>query len=210
MSKPACRLYLTSPPVLEISDFARTLEQVLKTVDCASFLLNLHTPDPAATEEAASELMGMAFDNDTAFLIADAPDIALKLGADGTHITQGIEAYREARAILGIDRIIGVECSSTRHDAMELGEMGIDYIAFGAPDAGFDDIAATLEMTHWWAELFKVPCVSFCNDDFDAAQQLIEAGADFLGLGGTIWRDQRNPVKTLQKYQRLITSQKAA
>ena len=41
-------------------------------------------------------------------------------------------AYAAARAIMGDDKIIGVTCHDSKHLAMEAGEAGADYVAFGA------------------------------------------------------------------------------
>lgn len=123
-----------------------------------------------------------------AALIEDDARMARTLRADGVHLTWNAEIgkrYAEARDVLGNRYIVGVMAGASRHDAMELAEAGADYIGFGLGDA--PDEAATarelrLEYVAWWAEIFEIPCVGFDVDNAAEAAELIQAGADFVGL----------------------------
>ena len=66
-----------------------------------------------------------------AVLLNDRPDLAFETGCDGVHIGQEDGTYAEARKAVG-DGIVGVTCHNSRHLAMEAGEKGADYVAFGA------------------------------------------------------------------------------
>lgn len=122
-----------------------------------------------------------------ALLVGDA-GLAKSLGADGVHLpySDDIEdVYREARRTLGAGAIVGVDCGSSRHAAMSLGEAGADYIAFGlghgAP-AGDEARRARGELVAWWAELFEVPVVALDVTEAGEAAELAAAGADFISL----------------------------
>jgi len=210
MSKSTCRLYLATPQRLDLADFTDTLEAVLAQVDCASLVLNLDTDDQGLIEEAASELMSIVFPHDTAFLIADAPDIALKLGADGVHLSDGNRSYAQVRKTLGAERIVGVGGLTSRHEAMEAGETGADYIAFNNPGSTNGDINAVCEKTQWWTDLFEVPCVAFDDGDPETAKKLIASGVDFLCVGDSLWTAPQGPVKTAQTYVQLMQRDAAA
>src|SRR3546814_3673441 len=67
-----------------------------------------------------------------AFIVNDDMSLAKRLGADGVHLGQSDGDPREARALLGPSAQIGVTCHDSRHLAMEAGEAGADYVAFGA------------------------------------------------------------------------------
>src|SRR3546814_17115558 len=54
------------------------------------------------------------------------------LGADGVHLGQDDGDPREARALPGPSAPIGVTCHDSRHFAMEAGDAGADYVAFGS------------------------------------------------------------------------------
>src|SRR3989338_3081770 len=136
-TREPCRLYLITPPRFEPRAFADTLKMALDAGDVACLQLRLKgeneaPPQADAIRRAAEILMPLAQASDVAFLINDRPDLAAELGADGTHIGQTDTDYAEARKLVGPDRIVGVTCHNSRHLAMEAGEAGADYVAFGA------------------------------------------------------------------------------
>jgi thiamine-phosphate pyrophosphorylase len=83
-----------------------------------------------------------------------------------------------------------VTCHDSRHLAMEAGEAGADYVAFGAFYP-----TTTKETQHrpdpailtWWQTLFGAPCVAIGGITPDNARPLVEAGADFLAVSSAIW-----------------------
>lgn len=123
-----------------------------------------------------------------AALIADDVAAARALGADGVHLTWRagiVDAYKEARAGLGPDAIVGADAGRSRHDAMELGEAGADYVAFGIPAHVGDRETARerrLELVAWWAEIFEIPLVAFNVETVEDAAELARAGADFIAV----------------------------
>jgi thiamine-phosphate pyrophosphorylase len=129
---------------------------------------------------------------DIALLLDGRPDIAIRAGADGAHLT-GIAALTAALGALKPDRIAGSGGLRSRHDAMLAAEAGADYAMFGEPDhsggqgnrPAFDTV---LERIAWWAELFQSPCVGYAAN-LDEVGALAQAGADFIALGDWIWTD---------------------
>ena len=65
--------------------------------------------------------------------------IASRGGADGVHLNGGSEAVAEARSSLKGERIIGAGGLRSRHDAMDIGETGVDYdsIEAAVDEAGY-------------------------------------------------------------------------
>jgi len=66
------------------------------------------------------------------FIIDDRLDIAYRINADGLHIGEDDASYEEARALLGVDKIIGVSCYGDIERAKKYANLGADYVAFGA------------------------------------------------------------------------------
>ena len=123
-----------------------------------------------------------------ATLVADDPQLARTVRADGVHLcwSRDIEArLAEAREILGTRYIIGAEAGYTRHDAMVLGEAGADYVAFPPPpphEATDTAWADHLDNVAWWAEIFEVPCVAFGAETPEDVADFTDAGADFVAV----------------------------
>ena len=121
-----------------------------------------------------------------AVLIESDANLARMIKADGLHIPWSkdpLKSYREARDTLGAHAMIGVDVGRSRDDAMEAGEAGADYIAFGIPARVEDRATAEgrqLELANWWSEIFEIPCVAFDIATPDHARALAEAGAEFI------------------------------
>lgn len=184
-----CQLYLISPPDPG-PDFADRLARALDDGPVAAFQLRMKDADDAAIIAMAEQLMPVCAARDCAFLLNDRADLAAQLGADGVHLGRSDGSIKAARALLGRDAQIGATCHDSRHFAMEAGEAGADYVAFGA----FYE-TRTKETVHrpdpeiltWWSTMFVLPCVAIGGITADNAAPLIEAGADFLAVSSAVW-----------------------
>ena len=126
-----CRLYLISPPKLSAANFLGPLKEALAGGDVASFQLRLKNVSDDEIRRAADVLRHVVQAHGTAFILNDRPDLAAELGCDGVHVGQEDASYAEARRLMP-GGIVGVTCHDSRHLAMEAGEAGADYVAFGA------------------------------------------------------------------------------
>ncbi|HEY0623693.1 thiamine phosphate synthase [Sphingomonas sp.] len=187
--RPPCQLYLISP--LDVAgDFRGRLARALDAGPVAAFQFRVKDVDQHAAARLAEPLQRICADRDVAFIVNDSVSLTRRLGADGVHLGQGDGDPREARSILGPSVQIGVTCHDSRHLAMEAGEAGADYVAFGAFFP-----TATKETTHrpdpsilsWWTTVFEVPCVAIGGITPDNAAPLVAAGADFLAVSGAVW-----------------------
>jgi thiamine-phosphate pyrophosphorylase len=189
-----------------VHDFAGVLKDALKGGDVASFQLRLkHVPDDEI-RRACDVLRPIVQANGTAFILNDRPDLAAELGCDGVHIGQEDATYAEARAALP-NGIVGVTCHDSRHLAMEAGEAGADYVAFGAffptrtkePKTGAD-----IELIRLWSESMVVPCVAIGGITVENAPALIAAGADFLAVAGGVWEHQGGAEEAVRQFNQLM------
>lgn len=193
--RPACQLYLISPPVFD-AGFPDRLKAAFDGGPVAAFQLRLKDVGDGAVREAARQLMPICARHEVAFILNDRMDLAHELGADGVHLGQGDGDPKEARRLLGAQAQIGVTCHDSRHLAMEAGEAGADYVAFGAFFP-----TATKETAHrpdpsilgWWSTLFEIPCVAIGGVTAGNARPLVEAGADFLAVLGAVWNHPEGP-----------------
>lgn len=193
--RPPCQLYLISPPAID-DGFATRLAEAFDGGHVAAFQLRLKGIDEDAIVRAAEPLQKLCAERDVAFIINDSVAIAKRLGVDGVHLGQGDGDPREARKILGPSVQIGVTCHDSRHLAMEAGEAGTDYVAFGAFYP-----TMTKETHHrpdpsilsWWTTVFELPCVAIGGITADNAAPLVKAGADFLAVSGAVWNHPDGP-----------------
>lgn len=195
-SERDCRLYLVTPPAFELDAFAHKMAEALDGGDVACVQLRLKDAPDGAVRDAARTLMPVCHARDVAFIVNDRPDLAAQMDADGVHIGQEDTAYGEARDLLGDDRIVGVTCHDSRHLAMEAGEAGADYVAFGAffpTETKEAKTAADPDILHWWSELTTVPCVAIGGITVGNCAPLVKAGADFLAVVSGVWNHPEGP-----------------
>ena len=200
------RLYLISPPKLSASNFLGPLTEALKGGDVASFQLRLKNISDDEIRRAVDTLRPAVQSAGTAFILNDRPDLAAELGCDGVHVGQEDTSYREARAAMP-DGIVGVTCHDSLHLAMDAGEAGADYVAFGAffPTATKEPKTRTEpEILRAWSMATVVPCVAIGGITVDNAPVLVEAGADFLAVSAGVWDHADGPQAAVRAFNRLF------
>ncbi len=184
-----CSLYLISPPSIE-DGFDRVLGHALDAGGVGAFQLRLKDADDAEVLRQAARLISVCAASGVSFLLNDRADLAARAGADGVHLGQDDGSIAEARALLGRDAEIGITCHASRHLAMEAGEAGADYVAFGSFYPSGTKTSAHRpepEILEWWSKLFVLPCVAIGGITPGNAAPLVGAGADFLAVSGAVW-----------------------
>jgi thiamine-phosphate pyrophosphorylase len=204
--RPPCQLYLISP--LDVSGaFSKTLKAALDAGSVAAFQFRVKDVSEHEAARLAEPLQRVCADHDVAFIVNDSMGLAKRLGADGVHLGQQDGDPREARALLGPAAQIGVTCHDSRHLAMQAGEAGADYVAFGSFFP-----TSTKAVSHrpepsilsWWSTLFELPCVAIGGITPHNGRELVEAGADFLAVCSAVWRHPEGPAAAVEAFQDVL------
>ena len=183
------KLYLISPQDVA-GEFPDRLEAALEPGVATAFQLRVKDVNEHELALLAEPLQRICADADVAFIVNDSMALAKRLGADGVHLGQQDGDIRDARALLGPTAQIGKTCHDSRHFAMEAGEAGADYVAFGA------FYPTTTKPSHyrpepailsWWSAVFEIPCVAIGGITPDNAKPLVSAGADFIAVCQAVW-----------------------
>lgn len=201
-----CRLYLISPPKLSAANFLSPLREALSGGDVASFQLRLKDVSDDDIRRAVDTLRPVVQANGTAFILNDRPDLACELGCDGVHIGQEDASYADARAALP-NAIVGVTCHDSLHLAMDAGEAGADYVAFGAffpTQTKEPKTKADPEILRAWSMATIVPCVAIGGITVSNARTLVEAGADFLAVAAGVWEHADGPREAVAQFNALM------
>jgi thiamine-phosphate pyrophosphorylase len=207
-----CRLYLISPPAFELSHFSGQLKNALAGGDIGAFQLRLKNAGDAEILRAAEELIPICREHEVAFIMNDRPDLAKKCGADGVHLGQDDGDVASARKLLGDDMVIGVSCHDSRHLAMEAGEQGADYVAFGAfypttsksPEALAKYGTPAPDILNWWQTYMVLPCVAIGGINPLNCLPLVRAGADFIAAITAVWNHPESPKKAVEEFNKAI------
>ncbi|MDX2095757.1 MAG: thiamine phosphate synthase [Alphaproteobacteria bacterium] len=190
-----CRLYLVSPGVLALSAFATQLEAALSAGDVAAFQLRLKGASDDEIREAVRVLMPITHAHGVAFILNDRVDLAREMGVDGVHLGQEDMKLAEARVLLGDAVAIGISCHDSGHLAMEAGEGGADYVAFGAYHPTQSKSPEKLAMygtpkpdlLPWWSTYTTVPSVAIGGLTPENCGELVTQGADFIAAITAVW-----------------------
>ena len=187
-TEPA-KLYLISPQEVSGS-FPERLKAAFEPGLATAFQLRVKDIGEHELARLAEPLQRICADANVAFIVNDSMSLAKRLGADGVHLGQSDGDIRDARALLGPSAQIGKTCHDSRHLAMEAGEAGVDYVAFGAfyptttkPSSYRPDPS----ILSWWSAVFEIPCVAIGGITADNAKPLVDAGADFLAVCQAVW-----------------------
>ena len=197
MFETPCRLYLITPQSLDPLPFRDSLAAALDAGDIACLQLRLKDASEDDIARATEILMPVAAARDVAFLLNDNAALAARLGCDGAHLGQTDGDHAEARRLLN-GRILGITCHASRHLAMEAGELGADYVAFGAffPTETKQTIhRASTEILAWWHEMFEIPSIAIGGITAANCAPLVQAGADFLAVVGAVWNHPEGPAQ---------------
>ena len=201
--RPPCQLYLVSP--LDVNgDFPDRLARALDAGPIAAFQFRVKDIDQHAAAALAEPLQRLCADREVAFIVNDSIGLAKRLGADGVHLGQDDGDPREARASLGPNVQIGVTCQDSRHLAMEAGEAGADYVAFGSFYP-----TTTKQVQHhpdpsilsWWASMFELPSVAIGGITPANAAPLVAAGADFLAVSAGVWAHSEGEAAAVRAFE---------
>jgi len=107
------------------------------------------------------------------------------------HLADGARGVRAARKTLGTEAIVGAFCGTSRHDGMNAGEAGADYVSFGpaGQTALGTGARAEREIFEWWSEMIELPVVAEGALD-EATVAALAPVSDFLAFGEEIWREE--------------------
>lgn len=204
--KEPAKLYLISPQEVG-GGFPDRLRAALEPALAAAFQLRVKDVEEHELARLAEPLQRICADAGVTFIVNDSMKLAKRLGADGVHLGQSDGDIREARALLGPSAQIGKTCHDSRHLAMEAGEAGADYVAFGAfypTTTKPSNYRPAPSILSWWSAVFEIPCVAIGGITTANAKPLVAAGADFLAVCQAVWGGE-DPAQAVQAFAAVLT-----
>jgi thiamine-phosphate pyrophosphorylase len=88
MNENPCRLYLISPPAIDLPKFSEQLKNAFDGGDVGAFQLRLKSVSADEILKACEVLLPICREREIAFIMNDSPELARKSGADGVHLGQ--------------------------------------------------------------------------------------------------------------------------
>ena len=183
------RLVLVARPSLMGSDPAGLLASALTGGDVASLII-VEEAGHRDFQAFAEALVPVAQAANAAVMIAGDSRIAGRARADGIHLVDADRsALDDAMAKAAGRTMVGVSGGATRHEALELGEAGPDYVFFGKLDGDTweDPHPLNIERAEWWSAMIEIPCIAMGGSAVANIKPLIAAGPDFVALGAAVF-----------------------
>jgi thiamine-phosphate pyrophosphorylase len=171
----------------ETADTAKLLAQIEAALagGVAAVQYRDKSTDVARRHEQASELRALCRRFNVPLIVNDDLRLADLADADGVHLGRDDGSLREARIILGPDKLIGTSCYQSLALAQSAEAAGADYVAFGSffpsptkPAAGRAEAVLLREAT----QVIHVPIVAIGGITLTNAPILLDAGADSLAV----------------------------
>jgi len=124
-----------------------------------------------------------------ALIVNDDAEACRAADADGLHVGQGDMPPRQARAVIGAGRVIGVSTHSRAQFEAALREP-VDYIAvgpvFGTMSKENPDPIVGLELVRWARARTDRPLVAIGGIDASNIAAVLDAGADIVAVIGAL------------------------
>ena len=191
------QIYLITPKTTALGFYGQTLKPILDAVDIACLRLGLVSDSEDDIKRHADALREIAFEFDVPVLLTDHYRLVTELGLDGVHRTDGVQNLRDIRKELGADSIIGSFCGASKHQGLNAGEIGVDYVSFGpVSQSNLSDETAAADLFQWWTEMIELPVVAEGALSAERVSELKEF-VDFFALGEEIWNDEAPPLAKL-------------
>jgi len=157
---------------------------------------------PALRREQATALLALCRRHGRPLVINDHLDLCQAIDADGVHLGHTDGGVREARALLGKDRIVGASCYGDLALARAAVEAGASYVAFGgfypSPVKQYSFVTPPALLDGARAE-FTVPIVVIGGMTPANAAPLVEKGADLVAAITSVY-GARDPAEAARAF----------
>jgi thiamine-phosphate pyrophosphorylase len=198
------RLYL----ILDKKTAGRTplTEVAKKILDAKTDIMQLRdkTSDKLEVLKEALLLKVLLRNTRTLFIVNDYPDIAALCGADGVHLGRSDAQLKEARRLLGRDKIIGISCRCLKQ-ALDAQKGGADYIGIGpvcrTPLKNARPIG--LAELRKLKGLIRIPYFAIGGVEKKNLDHILKAGAQRVAVCRAVLKAKR-PAKEIEALQILL------
>ena len=196
-------IYLISPNKIKSNDFYIKLDRVLKSKKVNFFQLRLKKEKYKNKFSIGKKIKKICKKHKVNFIINDDPKLAKKLNSDGCHLGQKDMSIKNARKILGNNKIIGITCHNSKFLIKNAIKQNINYLAIGSffkTQTKKVKYRASLSTLKWYKSRYNMPLVAIGGINNTNYKKLLLNHADFLAISGYIWENKKfKPEQAIKK-----------
>ena len=140
------------------------------------------------------------------FIVNDRADIALVSNADGVHLGKEDISVKDARKLLGKNKIVGGTAHSLS-DAIKAEKAGVDYIGYGHIYHTFSKLKKTkpkgIKELQYVCKKIKIPVIAIGGISVLNASEVMNAKAHGIAVIGSVLQNS-DPVKAVAKLRKIV------
>ncbi|WP_194191166.1 thiamine phosphate synthase [Clostridium chrysemydis] len=193
------KIYLVTDHRLE---FESLLKKVREALESGVSLVQYRDKDVSTKVmvERSKKIKDLCDEFNSIFLVNDRIDVALAVDADGVHVGQDDMTCKEARKILGSEKIIGVS-TKTLEESIKAFEDGADYLGCGAiySTSTKDTSVISIEILKEIRDKVKLPVYGIGGIKLDNITADLKANVDGVAVITAIL-DSKNIKETVNKF----------
>ncbi len=191
---PNPRLFLITPPNIEIESFAELLDDTLSVNNIAILLVASDSIVFNNMHSNYKRIQQIAHRYNISALIQNNLKFANETTVDGVQIDE-LDVLKQTLVNPKPFEIVGAAGIESKHDAMVKGETQIDYMFFGNITATESEysLPKVLEFSEWWAENFNIPGVALAGQKLESIREIAKSGIEFIAVRNTIWNFPDGP-----------------
>lgn len=198
-----CRLVLIANP--DSGDHV-TLSAIAETNAIACCILYGGNTGEKDFLAFSTETVRMFQDHNIPVLIADDSQVMGRSGADGLYLEKAQASLQCVMDDLTPDRMVGCGNFKTRHDVMEAGETGVDFILMGklGGDTKTEPHPRNIQMASWCAEVLEVSVVVQAGNSIESLIQCAQTGADFVAVEQAVFNSSIKPKDAVIRAEEIL------
>jgi thiamine-phosphate pyrophosphorylase len=201
----AARLYVLIDGGSSEDAFAALAEGLIAAEVSVLQLRDKNLPDRQMLERART-LRALTQGTSTLFIMNDRPDLAALSGADGVHVGQDELTVKDARRVLGPDRLVGVSTHSLEQARSAVLD-GADYIGVGptfpSGTKKFAEFTGT-ELLRAVAPEIRLPAFAIGGIDAKNLAEVLATGITRVAVSGAV-TSAKDPVAAARELLRILT-----
>ena len=189
-------IYLISPSKIDVKTFPSILSKVLDTQMINVFQLRLKNYNDLDLIKITSLLYKICKKKNVTFILNDRIDIAKQINVDGVHIGKEDGSIKNARNVLGNNKIIGSSCYNNKNLSIKSQNLGANYVAFGAlfkTTTKKNTTKIVLSDLKKVRKNINLPIVGIGGLNKYNIKKLINLKLDFLAFCSSIWNTKKTP-----------------
>lgn len=135
--------------------------------------------------DIGKKLRQITIEADVSFIVNDYPEVAKIVDADGVHIGQDDISFKEAKRILGENKIVGLS-THNKEQILEAIRIGADYIGVGpvfeTTSKENPDPVIGIELIKWVSQKCDIPFVAIGGITLNNLDKVLSSGASCIAV----------------------------